>query len=162
MSDTIYKPPFVASPVQNPIQPERRVVEWLLLRYGTRIIGANWTSVASDSQTVYTVPDGKEFYLLSAQISVCQFYSTTQRNSGRMIIILPGSSPSNTNSILYADFVANLAAATTASFSPCIPLKLLQGERIDIYNNNAAGSTTGSIVGYEIDSQLIASLLDRP
>jgi len=107
---------------------------------GTRIIKS--LGRQNSPAAIYTVPSGKVFYLVSAQL--CAILTA---DGGEVVTIDDG-----TNNILYLQptLVANNPATTSVSFP--IPLKFTEGESIYISVDSSDVLGVGSITGYEFDA----------
>ena len=97
-------------------------------------------SVENDSETLYTVPTGKVFYLTSCNLNILNNSGAANGGSIRAggIAIL-GITPINGTSL-----------TNSASFP--IPIKLTADQTVQIFSNALNTKTSGRAQGYEISA----------
>lgn len=149
MQDVVYKPLQSSESTDiSPVQPKIDFTRLCLL-YGRRITQSASSSGTATGVDMYSVPQGKIFLLMHA--SLC-LVGVANGGWGR-IHILP------TTSEVGASFtflqLYNWSDNTTAvACNPTVPVLVLYGEKINIYNVNNQCTTNGTIQGYEIDADL--------
>ena len=118
----------------------------VLALYGKRIIKQTQTQ-SSTTVTLYTVPVGKTFFLLSAFIfrsneSNGLSHNTLGTNQGEVILYW------------YLEGLAGQVSHTPATISYSIPIRF-QSTEVITYNTDVAERSSAGIVGYEIETSLI-------
>jgi len=164
MQDVAYKPPYAAENQAIPKEQPKLGYERLCLLYGTRIQQAGFGTSGPEFDILYTVPSGKIFLLTSASLSVhipeqaadCTSHlningGTQQVGQIFSILRVPVCSSGEVNS--------DAGEAAMLSISPCIPIRMVAGERVELYNSSPDSETHATITGYEIDSNLFYTLL---
>jgi len=141
-----FKPPVPADTKLN-TKKEKIPNEWGLINFGRRIIEVN---SANDSTTnIYTVPQGKIFYLINAEIAALSNAVSggcwiENQDNDRIIEVRTSAA---------ADQQINESSTFT------IPIKFISGEIIRIESNASGVSAEGIIVGYEIDAVLVPNFI---
>lgn len=149
MQDVVYTP--IQRSESTDINPTQPKIGWdrLCLLYGRRITQSASSAGTAAEVDMYVVPQGKVFLLIGG--SLC-LVGVANGAWGR-IQILPATS------ILGASFtflqLYNWSDNTTATnLTPAVPILVVYGEKVNLYNVNNQCTTTGTIVGYEIDADL--------
>lgn len=97
----------------------------------------------SGSSTIYTVPDGYIFYLISAQLIFRTDSATAPSSAGCSLLI-------NSMPFLMLNPPDTINISDSISLSPTIPIKLNSGESIKVSGNDAKIYSHGVISGYEV------------
>ena len=103
-------------------------------------------SDGNETYILYTVPEGKTFYLLSATLGIQQEGVSVGRvelritDAGKRLAVLEG------NGVVAFQFAIN------QTFT--VPLKLNQGETLVFYSSGLADDGNGQIIGYEVAENL--------
>jgi len=167
MADVVFKP---IEP-SNDVSTSRAVIpklNWdqLCLGYGTRIMeyGSDVTT-GTNTRISYTVPSGKVFLLTHATLLLNSFTYTDVPTA----VMRVGSA--NTNAvflsieatptrILYSGNFYENTTVVNQEYAPCVPMRLLQGETIQLQiylpNTVGFGSARWTLTGYEIDARTFA------
>ena len=149
--DIVFKPTsdYDAS-LDTPKQAQRDTIMERLLKYGVLI--AKGVTTNSTLRILYTVPTGKTFFLISANL-------VSQRD-GSVIVQADGdlffSGPAGSNSILTHNYEANIGALgdiMQSSINFSVPLKFPSGAEIKLAV--ASTNSTSQIQGYEIDNEFL-------
>jgi len=156
----VYTPTSKYSKIQDTKIEKQSLITGLMF-YGTRI--TRWWQATStggtDSTTIYTVPEGKTFFLMSAYLNVS--IPTTENRNGTGWITAATPVTTSTGRILYLS-VSSLATAdggamsrNSLSIAYNIPIRYVSGEvfQVSAFANNTSAS--GGIAGYEIDNTLL-------
>ena len=117
------------------------VVDWqFLIDNGLRILGDRL--VTSSTSTIYTVPTGKVFYLISTSMSI----KNTTANSVTGFVLI------GQVSILTISCEATNGKTANLSNSYSTPIKLVAGEQMK--GQVFGGGNTGQVTfqGYEVDA----------
>jgi len=121
-----------------------------IMNYARRIVVAV-DNISAATNTLYTVPAGKIFYLNAA---------------GVFLIVTGGAGSSNaylyargiTDSILQLQgTLSNSSLSNAITFT--IPLRFTAGEKITLEQLNGTATAGGNISGYEIDASLVPTFL---
>jgi len=123
-----------------------------LITYG-KLIGGSHVGGASNTFTLYTCPQGKNFFLVSGVLSVMNKTTASAYGYFRVLDldiyrILTFDVPSGTNYF-----------SESASISFSIPLKIIGGQTIQIKSDGSGATVTGAFCGYEIDASLIPNFI---
>lgn len=97
----------------------------------------------SGSSTIYTVPVGYFFYLISAQLNYRTDNTVAPSSAGCSLLI-------NAMPFLMLDPPDILNVSNSISLSPAIPIKLFPGESIKVSGNDAKIYSHGVVSGYEV------------
>ena len=149
MQDVVYKP-ITESTGQDVVQARTKIpLSNLMILYGVRVsVVGNATGTAGKT-TVYTVPAGKIFLLLSAHLSA--------GNPGAGVFwssLGVSEVPRVATDLLRIAFEGSTGEV---QISPAVPLLFRPGESFIVYNVNSASETVGGVVGYEMDAQIFYS-----
>lgn len=129
-----------------------------LVVYGKRIIRSRQGTTGTS--TIYTVPDGVTFFLISVAICLSNNSTTT---SSRMAVSIGALVTGGENATVICDIdsILNSITTTTLVLNPPLPLRLSSGETIMVTSSDTAGvdNTTADIIGYEVNSSLIPTFL---
>lgn len=155
MVDVVYKPLNQAIPTETS-KSFLRDLHAVLLYFGQLKMSSSFSATSDDYNTLYTVPEGKEFYLNTVQLTMTRVAGINPQQS-RMLIIIPGEVYEAYNTLLWIDS-EQVDQISSATLSPAIPLRLLAGYQIRIWNQNSTGRTSGTISGYEIDKEIVSKL----
>jgi len=151
MVDFIYKP--IQSSKSEDLQPSKQKIpfESLCYLYGKRITKQGSNGNTADHTDLYAVPDGKVFFLFSANLGL---WTIDTGSSWGRLMWRPASvtSPSTDRTLLHVE--SRSANSVTASLSLAKPMLFFPGEILTIYNVDTDGDTNGNITGYEIDQTL--------
>jgi hypothetical protein len=154
MVDIVYTPLNEGKPEIYPIVKPKIRWEDLILLYGTRICASETSTGANETKEVYAVPEGKVFFLLTANLSVGN--NAAVRKSGRIFIRRPGESTTNTRTMMTISAMPQGQNGT--SISPVVPLLVVYGEKVALFNDDALVNTAGQVCGYEIGTDLFQTL----
>lgn len=116
----------------------RDKIDYILSR-GVFRSGSNF--VTNNVTTIYTVPAGTIFYLISGVLQVSVDAANVDSNA---FLLVKGLSVLRARSEGIPNFVANMPL----SFS--IPIRMTVGEKVEISSGNANLVVTGSFTGYEL------------
>lgn len=158
MANVVYKPVIEAVGAITPEQANKLPIDKICLIHGTRIVaGADIDIVGSTA--IYTVPSGKIFLLLTAQVSI-EFRASSLVESARLSIY----DGADTSTLLAVGISNPVGTATgissAAAISPSVPLLLKAGDILRIAFTEAGnGKARGSISGYEISASIFYNLL---
>ena len=142
-------------------------LQYLLVRYGKRIIQSEDTSSVDTLETLYTVPVGKVFFLLGA----CLSSSSNDTSWGyAYLLIMPTAAGVVQEDytiirqvIPFMDPTTDVSGGVSNNLNPSIPIRVIYGEKIDVYANPTTAAKTvrasASIVGYEIDASLVSDFI---
>ena len=152
--DIVYTPLNEGKPELYPSAKPKIRWEDLLILYGKRVNASN--SATDDDQylDIYVVPEGKIFFLITANLSVVN--STATRQYGRIFIRNPGETSNSTRTMMTIG--AAPGGQTASSISPVIPIIARYGENIGIFNEDLNVVVSGQITGYEIETNLFQTL----
>ncbi len=164
MKPTVYTPFNLGNPRDNAIIQTSagvRIVDinTVLMVYGTRQMAAGFSQVSDSYVNMYTVGEGYEFYLISAQLTVDRG-SAVSPQAGRLLLLTNGETVDSDNTLMYSALYDN-QLCTTTTMNPCFPIRMVAGERLRLYNQNVVGQTSASIFGYLIDKSIIQRVLYR-
>lgn len=154
MQDVVYKPQFEAKQEIYPVSKPKIRWEDLILLYGKRITVSNTAPGDDETADIYTVPEGKVFFLLSAHLGIEG--AGTVKRTGKMWIRFSGESSTSLRSMITVGAAVN--GQNFAVMNPCVPILVFYGERISIFNEDPAFTTIGQVVGYEIGTDLYQTL----
>ncbi len=154
----VYKPTTKYSKSNDTAIEKQNLISGLMF-YGTRI--TRYKSITSAGgtafDTIYTVPEGKTFFLISAGLTIRIEPST---DAAGVSIIYHSGGTSSISRILYHEAdVSTLgvgqisASSIVMPFS--IPIRFLSGESILVSAFPTDCSSYATIIGYEIDSSLL-------
>ena len=126
-----------------------------LINYGTRIIKTEPLSSAGEVATIYTVPPGKVFYLISSCISAL---ASTATDGTSAFLRIAGTNIMQV--IVDRNTTLQLSRGSNAdvAISYSVPLILKAGETI-IGESELNCSGFVSVTGYEIDKALIPNFI---
>lgn len=128
-----------------------------LINNGTRLLAAFSFvgGVAFPGTVIYTVPQGKDFYLIEASLQ----YKTTALNAGVLSsqLVLTGTIPLTGTSIIRFSPKFADDSVESLSISLSIPVKMVAGETVSLFGTNSNILNSGSIIGYEVDEKLFES-----
>lgn len=161
MKEVVYTPLSQQAPTL--VQPQVTLIslQSLLLQYGTRVVNQGGNSDFLGETTIYTVPEGKVFFLLTASLCVTMERGLSNYNFGHMYF---GPASISSGRILQIDHGPTNGTpmgdsmSATESVSPSIPLKMTVGEYILVFNAETSGRTVGQISGYEIDEKFLKNI----
>jgi len=158
MQDVVYTP--IQRSESTDINPINGKLTWeqLCLLYGTRLTRSGVNNTSLTHQVIYTVPDGKVFLLLTAQMSV---WTDTNTDSSSYLMILPSTAALGTNynimritSPPVSSGAEHIPTSQAVAINPSLPLKMVAGEKVDLYITDNVTESFVAITGYEIDAQL--------
>jgi len=151
MQDIVYKPAVRGIGVDTPPVVLRETWEQICLKYGTRKTLWQFLETASENEIIYTVPDDKVFLLVSACIQA----NGNSEEEYSLWLDLPGN-----NKKLLAIRLENALTHGEAALAPCIPIKMIGGEALHVYNGGDTTSDSSfEVFGYEIDRSLFDKLI---
>lgn len=153
MIPTIYKPVKTEGTF---IPQKEETMSWdrMCLIYGRRLVAYQLVN-SSSTQTVYTVPQGYVFLLLTAEVSI-YFGSSSGQERVRMFVF-DGSSSIQ---LLSAALSTPTGGSTNSiSISPAVPMLLRAGEGITLSYTDSNYDGTGHIFGYEIPADIFYKLI---
>lgn len=146
-----FKPPSQYKASNNTFIEKTPIISALML-YGTRING--YFEETGSTPTLYTVPAGKVFFLVSVQLQSIKLAGANPSYDGLALIsgyVYP--------LIQHISYTVNESYAESISYA--IPLRMVEGEKINSTQANVPGNTsrsTKTFLGYEIDASLIPNL----
>lgn len=149
MQDIVYTP--LQRSESTDINPSQPKIGWdrLCLLYGRRITQSQSASGTATEADMYVVPQGKVFLLINATICLV---GVANGAWGRIQILPPSAAVGAGFTIAQ---LYNWSDNTTAiAVNPCIPILVVYGEKINMYNVNNQCTTNAVIVGYEIDADI--------
>lgn len=152
MTDVIYKGLYEPEGKNVDIPKNRLSWEHLCLYYGTRIVRSN-LMVSSTEATLYEVPAGKVFLLITANLSMQN--EKTGNETGRLYLF-DGSATTRMLTCLTGGGTNMNGSQQSVSFMPACPVRMVAGENINLTHTETSGSTwfEGDIFGYEIDAAI--------
>jgi hypothetical protein len=158
--DTVYTPINSESSTADTKAPKQEFFT-ALVEYGTRIIKDHELTGTLASETMYTVPEGKIFYIFHAQVS-CLGNQQDEGITFGIIQIINGTQAFglvDTQGYYTTVGGVPIFCGTVAHFHPTVPVRMVGGERIDLFAGTNESITTGTIFGYEIDSSLVPNFI---
>lgn len=109
------------------------------------------------SKTLYTVPEGKYFFLVSA--CLCMQQDSFTRDDEVFLCVGNENTSINTTCVLRLQLGnhggAGIITNESVTLSPVMPIRLNPGETITLKNDNYHASAACAITGYEIDISLL-------
>jgi len=156
MQNIVYVPLAQQSPTN--VQPQNNLIsiQSILLQYGKRIEVHGRASGLAAETTLYTVPTGKYFFLLTAHL--CVFEGWPCDGNFGALQILPRDSTGTKILQIELPEVNDYPLVATSSVSPSIPLKMIAGKSVQVYNLETFGKSNAQITGYEIDQNFVKDI----
>lgn len=145
MADVIYKP--LNESVQTETIEVKPKLQTICYLYGKFISEAR-SLTGTTSTTFYTVPKGKIFLLLTANLSQVHTGAGTGFSNIGVNVFTGGGTSGEIVRIQVE------GASSNASISPTFPFLVREGFNINLSGTGALTETSGCIVGYELDAGL--------
>jgi len=129
-----------------------------LVNNGKRITVVGRENGTNASELMYTVPEGKEFYLTSMTVTCTSRLITSVREAA---ISTSSTTPlpfaGRDDVLLFTELPArggtDVPLVSSLNIGLTIPLKFIAGEQLFLLAGGSSGSpTSATVVGYEIDS----------
>ena len=152
--EIVYTPLNEGKPEIYPTTKPKIRWEDLILLYGTRISASNTSPGDDEYVNIYIVPEGKVFFMLSAHLTVAN--NSTVRRAGKIFIRRPGETDTSTRCMMIINTMPQGQSST--SINPTVPILVLYGESVGIFNEDPLVTTMGQVVGYEIETNLFQTL----
>lgn len=151
----VYKP-YSSYSQQADTKVEKTNFLTALSTYGKRIIARGQLSSGTTSVTLYTVPEGKAFFLLTSSLSLV----ITDALGNVHGAFLNVNQSSAAGACFHQLFTRTAGTGVNSSISFPIPLKLTASENVRVFRDLTNGShIESSVTGYEIDASLIPNFV---
>lgn len=168
-SHKVYKPienikgvkiPDPVPPIAT-IEKGSSLYEFLILR-GSLVLASNTATGAGVNPTIYTVPEGYVFFLVSASIGAGL---NTDWSADYSWYVYLRSRPFGTPTNILATKINTLAGTqqphiSNMTLSPTIPLAFIEGSIFYVYQQGSQITTEATIQGYLIEKKEIPQFLN--
>jgi len=159
MNDIVYTPLYRSEGKDyQPTDPKTPSISELLLSYGELIIRSADEELDDTQENLYTVPEGYTLYLVAAGGSMTSRENANQGVFGFMAITTATIGTVNYDKCLIrfqcrgysTEPMMNTQVAHDYSF----PIKVLNGEKVVLYNAQSDTTVSGYIVGYLLNNNI--------
>jgi len=130
-----------------------------LMLFGKRISSSNTATTDNTYTVIHTVPIGKTFFLLGAELTL-RFHPSIDVGEREADIRFNAAGISSALMRFSVIQTAQVAPLLVDSINPSIPLRMDAGETIGVTIDSATNArANGQVWGYEIDTALIPNLI---
>ena len=153
--EVVYTPPTDYDPSHDtPKEAQKETITERLLKYGT-LINKRVLGLTSVGRTIYTVPQGKTFFLVYCCIDAQNFLISGNSMIGKIVIKISGSTAISSPFLVQVSTMGG-DDFNSQSISFPIPVKIAFGQEIVVYKDQSgATNVDGSIQSYEIANEFL-------